>query len=206
MNPAEFRLAAIILGGGASRRMGSPKLLLPWRGATIIDHLIRTWRALGAAQITVVRSPSNDALAEILRSASVSDRDQIVNPDPDRGMFSSIREAAMWNGWKSGLTHWALILGDQPHLTSDSLRTLLHRAAAEPTAVWQPRYAAHRRHPVIMPAAVFHQLRVSSHKTLNSFLDDHPRRVIEMDDARFALDLDRPEDYEAARKQYETEL
>ncbi len=44
----------IILGAGASSRMGTPKLLLPWRDTTIIGHLISQWRELGAAQIAVV--------------------------------------------------------------------------------------------------------------------------------------------------------
>ncbi|MGH7953692.1 MAG: NTP transferase domain-containing protein, partial [Limisphaerales bacterium] len=32
-------LAAIILGAGASARMGRPKLLLPWGGTTVVGHL-----------------------------------------------------------------------------------------------------------------------------------------------------------------------
>ena len=42
----------IILGAGASSRMGRPKLLLPWRGTTVIGHIIYQWRELGAAQIS----------------------------------------------------------------------------------------------------------------------------------------------------------
>ena len=47
----------VILGAGASSRMGRPKLLLPWGDTSIIGHLIEQWRALAAAQIAVVRRP-----------------------------------------------------------------------------------------------------------------------------------------------------
>ena len=40
-------LGVVILGAGASARMGEPKLLLPWRGTTVIGHLISQWRELG---------------------------------------------------------------------------------------------------------------------------------------------------------------
>ena len=36
----EFQFAAVILGAGRSSRMGQPKLLLPWDGGTILEHLI----------------------------------------------------------------------------------------------------------------------------------------------------------------------
>ena len=42
-------LGVVILGAGASSRMGRPKLLLPWRDTTVIGQIIRQWRELGAA-------------------------------------------------------------------------------------------------------------------------------------------------------------
>src|ERR1035438_3730535 len=54
------QLGVIILGAGASSRMGRPKLLLPWRDTTVIGEIVRQWRELGTAQIAVVHRP-NDA-------------------------------------------------------------------------------------------------------------------------------------------------
>ena len=47
----------VILGAGASTRMGRPKLLLPWGDTSIIGHLLGQWRGLGARPIAVVCRP-----------------------------------------------------------------------------------------------------------------------------------------------------
>ena len=115
----------IILGAGASSRMGRPKLLLPWNDTTVIGHLIRQWRKLGARQIAVVHRPNDAALAAELDRLDFPAKDRIENPKPERGMFSSIVCAANWDRMAAGIAVWAIVLGDQPHLR---LETLAHRA------------------------------------------------------------------------------
>jgi len=64
MNAAKKNpLGVVILGAGASSRMGKPKLLLPWRDTTVIGHLISQWQELGAAQIAVVQRANEVAFA-----------------------------------------------------------------------------------------------------------------------------------------------
>jgi molybdenum cofactor cytidylyltransferase len=88
----------ILLGAGASTRMGRPKLLLPWGGTTVLGHLIAQWRALQAGQITVVCAADGPVPAELDRLAFAAEN-RIVNPHPEQGMFSSIQCAARWPGW-----------------------------------------------------------------------------------------------------------
>jgi len=94
-NPA---IGVVILGAGASLRMGRPKLLLPWRGTTVIGHLLKQWRNLGAAQISIVLRPQDAPLAAELDRLGFPRTDRIENPQPERGMFSSILCAAGWPG------------------------------------------------------------------------------------------------------------
>ena len=93
-------LGVVILGAGASSRMGRPKLLLPWRDTTVIGAILRQWRELGAAQIAVVHRPDDAALAAELDRLDFPAHDRIENPQPERGMFSSIVCAANWPGWR----------------------------------------------------------------------------------------------------------
>src|SRR5438105_331727 len=111
-------LGVIILAAGRSSRMGRPKLLLPWGNTSVLGHLLNCWTQLPATQIAVICAPSDDAIqAELNRLAFPLER-RVFNPEPERGMFSSIQCAARWAGWKTTLTHWTIVLGDQPHLLS----------------------------------------------------------------------------------------
>jgi len=197
----DFQFAVVILGAGRSSRMGRPKLLLPWRSTTILGHLIEQWTGLGATQIALVRAVDDSALEqERLRSSSPTDC--IVNPAPERGMFSSVQCAALWPGWKPGLTHWILALGDQPHLRPETLRRLVDTAKAAPEAIHQPARAGRPRHPVLLPQSAFERLRSATASDLKHFLDGcpEPRRTLEIPDPGLDLDLDTPEEYQQAKQ------
>src|SRR6516225_5725334 len=101
------QLGVVILGAGRSSRMGRPKLLLPWGETSVLGHLAGQWRGLGAGQVTVVCAGGDDTLAAELDRLEFSAENRIVNPEPTRGMFSSIQCAALWSGWRHELTHWA---------------------------------------------------------------------------------------------------
>ena len=94
------QLGVVILGAGASARMGRPKLLLPWRDTTVIGQLLAQWREIGAGQIAMVLRANDDALEAELDRLNFSRSDRIENPQPERGMFSSIVCAANWDGWR----------------------------------------------------------------------------------------------------------
>ena len=194
-------MGVIILAAGRSARMGKPKLLLPWGKTSVLGHLIGEWRALQAKQIAVVCAPGDLAIQVELDRLGFPARNRINNPAPDRGMFSSIQCAAQWPGWKAALTHWAIILGDQPHLQRQTLQRVLDFSAAHPGRVCQPARQGHGRHPVLLPKKQFHQLAASTADTLKEFLAaEAPQAVLcEMDDPGLNMDIDRPEDYEQAR-------
>lgn len=194
----KFTLAAVILAAGRSTRMGQPKLLLPWGKTSILGHLVEQWRNLGACQIAVVCAAGDLVMQEELERLVFPARDRIDNPCPECGMFSSIQCAARWPGWKQSLTHWALILGDQPHLRQETLKAVLKLAAAQPGKVIQPAHAGHRRHPVLLPKPVFSQLPHSKAANLKQFLLNYQVAVAECQDPGLDLDLDRPQDYERA--------
>lgn len=177
--------------------MGRPKLLLPWGATTVIGHLIQQWSEAGAAQTAVVRASDPD-----LPGLSQMNVGSIVNPAPERGMFSSITCAAHWDQWKPGITHWVISLGDQPHLRGETLERLVAAAGGERRAIWQPARRGRRRHPVVLPRSAFQRLRVSQAPDLKAFLEasPEPRRSLELDDEGLDVDMDTPADYERALK------
>lgn len=187
----------VILGAGASSRMGRPKLLLPWRDTTVIGQIIRQWRELGAGQIAVVQRPNDPALFAELDRLDHPRADRIDNPQPEQGMFGSIICAANWTGWRQEISSWAIALGDQPHLRLDTLRGLLEFHAANADAICQPEFDGHARHPVILPRAAFEELRRTRAETLKDFLKLAACRSVcwLTNDSGMALDMDTPEDF-----------
>jgi molybdenum cofactor cytidylyltransferase len=192
-----MNFAVIILGAGASSRMGRPKLLLPWRGSTVIGGIISQWRELGAAQMAVVLRPNDDPLNAELDRLNLPPSNRIKNPQPERGMFSSILCAANWHGWRPEISHWVVALGDQPQLKTETLRAVINFSTQNFSAICQPTTGDGGRHPVILPGAAFDELKTTIAPTLKDFLSQSaaPRAQCRVADDGLLLDLDTPEDY-----------
>jgi molybdenum cofactor cytidylyltransferase len=201
-NVGPFELSVAILAAGRSRRMGRSKMLLPWEGTTIVGHLIATWNMLGARQVVVVRAADDEPMDAELDRLGFSKKDRIANSDPQRGMFSSVRCAAEWSGWEAATTHWAIALGDQPHLRRESLAQLVKFAKQNANRICQPGRGGHGLHPVVLPMAYFERLADAKAETLKDFLHlmADEVKLMETDDAGATLDIDLPEDYEKARE------
>ena len=190
----------VILAAGQSKRMGRPKLLLPWGKTSVLGHLLEHWRALGAEQIAVVCGADDSAIQTELDRQNFPGDQRIINPEPERGMFSSIQCAARWPCWKPELTHWAITLADQPHVREETLRSLLDFVRANENKICQPRRNGRGSHPVVLPKFVFDALKNSSAENLKQFLQNFSGDAagFESEDAGLDLDLDTPEDYQHA--------
>jgi len=195
-----FSLGALILAAGRSARMGQAKMLLPWGDTSVLGHLIRQWQLLRADSIAIVCAEGDEPVPAELDRLGFPHENRILNPNPERGMFSSVQAAACWPRWPAALTHWAIVLGDQPHLRLQTLRQLIDFAAARSPLVCQPGRRGHGRHPVILTRPAFSHLASSPATTLKEFLApmSHQIALCEVDDPGFDLDVDRPEDYRKA--------
>jgi molybdenum cofactor cytidylyltransferase len=79
-------IAGIILAGGASSRMGSPKALLEYRGESFVQRLVRLLSPVCERVIVVLGYHSAAIRPGIPGSAVVT-----VNPAPERGQLSSLQ-------------------------------------------------------------------------------------------------------------------
>jgi len=191
-------------GGGCVLPHGAAQAAPALGDTTLLGHLIGIWKTLGTQQLTVVCAASDAGIAAELDRLQFPPRDRILNPEPARGMFGSIQCAAGWPGWRPGVTHWTIVLGDQPHLQPATLQALLEFAAAHPADVCQPSRNGRARHPVILSAAAFQKLASSPAPTLKDFLHSLSTEIklVELPDAGLDLDLDHPADYELAIRQH----
>src|SRR5262245_17296662 len=83
-------LAAVILSGGASRRMGSPKALVSYQGASFLEHLLSVTRHPTIGVRRVVLGPDAEAISQ---QVTLAPEEVVLNKDWERGQLSSIHAA-----------------------------------------------------------------------------------------------------------------
>ena len=84
-------VAAIVLAGGASRRMGRAKAGLVHEGRTFLAHVLGALRGAGIDDVIVVSGSAHDAVLAALPTGD--DARVLRNPDPERGQLSSLKIA-----------------------------------------------------------------------------------------------------------------
>lgn len=182
--------------------MGKPKLVLPWGDTSILGHLLQQWKAIRVAQIVVVYAAESGPISGELDRLGFPESNRILNPAPAGGMFSSIRCAAAWPGWRADLTHWIITLGDQPQLGAATLQSLLNFGARNPEKICQPMRNERRRHPVMLPQRFFAELKKTPAADMKMFLVEHTKDLsgFESSDEGLDFDVDTPEDYERIQR------
>ena len=178
--------------------MGRPKLLLAWEGTSIVGHLLRQWRPLAGDDVFVVVAEGDQGMLAELDRLGFPQANRIGNPAPERGMFSSVQCAARRMQREKQLSHGVIVLGDQPHLRSETLSGLAEFARRHPDKVCQPSWQGRPRHPVLLPRSVFEALAASPAATLKEALSRQNVALCPMADPGLDLDLDTPADYERA--------
>jgi molybdenum cofactor cytidylyltransferase len=187
------RAVAVVTAAGSAERFGGKKLLTPIDGEPLLDHTIRALLEGGVAEVIVV--VGRDARAELERDVNsmLDPRVRPVeNPDPSRGMFSSIQE-----GVAQAQGDTILVMpGDMPFVSPETVRAVIAAYERRP-AIVSPRYRGKRGHPVALPASLRDEIRAADpQETLHDVIHEHTdiRTDIEVDDPGVIRDVDRQED------------
>lgn len=185
---------AIVPAAGRAERFGSAKLVADLGGEPLIARTIRALVAGGVDRIVVVVAPGSALLdlrepREVFGSPAV---ELVVNPDPDRGMFSSIQA-----GLASAGAHDVLVLpADMPFVRPATVAAVL-AAAARGDAVILPTCRGSHGHPIGLPGSLAPELlladpRSSLKQALASTRVEH--HELPVDDEGVLRDVDVPRD------------
>lgn len=188
------RVTGLVLAAGGSKRLGQPKQLLPYRGATLLDHTLATARACAFDQLICVIGGAADAIRATvdLSGAEVLDNDRFGD-----GCSSSIAVALSAVDPASDLL--VLLLGDQPGVTAATVTALLGGRGNAPLAVC--RYDDGLGHPFAFSRSMFGDLStLHGDKAVWKLRDRLADAVAEVPIAGpIPPDVDTWEDYEALR-------
>ena len=190
-------LAGVVLAGGRSARMGSPKALLDFRGHPFVVRILEALEALEVKTRVVVVGPD----APRIRPSLAGHECLIVeNSDVDGGPIASLRAAlrALQPVQPSGALVWPV---DLPHVRVTTVERLLEAFRRAPAPAVVPTFAERRGHPVLWGAGLFEELLTSDGATRHgarAVLHAHAAEIapVAVDDPAVIDDLNTPEDYE----------
>jgi molybdenum cofactor cytidylyltransferase len=192
--------AAILLAAGESARMGEPKPLLPWGERTLIEYQLEELTGCGVDEIVVVLGYE----AERVRPLAVAGGARVVlNQAYRRGRASSLRAGV--SVLQDDVDAVLVASADQPRPRT-LLRHLLdvHRNGTAQITI--PTYEGRRGHPTVVAGALMAELRTVEEKNLGlrGLLERHVAAVhgVPVPSPLVLLDLNTPEEYERARRDY----
>jgi molybdenum cofactor cytidylyltransferase len=192
MKEKDFKVAAIVLAAGKSRRMGESKMTMPFGESTMVGSVVQAISNSRVSTVTVVLGYYGVAVRDALTDFSV---DFAINRKPDMGMLSSVQAGMKAVGEADA---YLICLGDQPHIKSSVIDELVSAASRGRSGIFVPAYDGKRGHPLLFTAE--YRAKVMSLPLsggLNALLDSHKEEVTEVpvDEAGVTEDIDTPEDY-----------
>lgn len=145
------RITGVVLAAGSSRRLGTPKQVLPYRDTTVLGATLDAARDAGFDQLIVTLGGSAVAVRDVVRMDGV---DVVTVDDYGTGCSASLRVALeRVDPQAAGIV---LMLGDQPHLAPATVRRIVAGAAGADVIVC--RYTDGIGHPFWFSRDVFGEL------------------------------------------------
>jgi molybdenum cofactor cytidylyltransferase len=186
------RVTGLVLAAGGSRRLGTSKQLLDYRGRPLLEHVLDVARACPFHQLLCVVGGGSE---EIRREVSFDGVQVVDNPHFGEGCSSSI--AAALSAVDPTCEVLVLMLGDQPGVGPDTVRALLEGRGEAALAACA--YHDGRGHPLAFDRSLFGELAsLHGDKGVWKLTDRLGDQVADVPIAGpIPLDVDTWEDYQA---------
>jgi molybdenum cofactor cytidylyltransferase len=189
-------ISGLVLGAGASSRLGEPKQLLPYKGTTLLGWvIIQTERATELDEVIVVLGRAADDIRDkvVFGNAKV-----VENPVFGEGCASSYRAGIGALDPRSDAI--IILLGDQPGVDPEIIDRVADAWRQGNNQIVLASYQGQKGHPMLFAKPLFDEL-VGLHgdKAAWKLVDQNPDMVCEVPfDRPFPEDIDTWEDYQRA--------
>ena len=175
-------VSGLILAAGKSTRLGAgPKQLLPWRGTTLLEWVVRQVESSSLDEVLVVVGHQSE---EVRGRVSLVRSRFVETPDFGEGCSASIRNGLKAVSAKAEAV--VLLLGDQPEIDAAAIRAVVDGWDRLRSPVVRISYRGRSGHPVLVSRTIFPQIEaLHGDKGVWKLLEAHPEWIQE-------IELDRP--------------
>ena len=187
------KIAAVILGAGQSRRMGSiNKLLSKIGGRPMISHIVDAAKKSDVDRIFVVTGHEREQLREALKN--YDDINFVHNPDYSGGLSTSLRTAI--GALDEDTDGVVVCLGDMPGISEEHINALINAFSPEEgRQICIPTFNGKWGNPVLWDQRFFDAIKnVSGDVGARHLIGEHQDVLCEVpvEDNAVITDLDTP--------------
>jgi CTP:molybdopterin cytidylyltransferase MocA len=170
-------VAAIVLAAGAGSRFGGGKLLARIDGRPILQHVLDRLSDAGLEEVIVVLGEDAEAIEQAIDWRRER---RIRNAHPSRGLSSSVRAGI--EALDGAVEGALIVLGDQPLVSVEAIRSLLAEPADTARPIVVPTYAGDGgRNPAFLGRDAFGLAsEATGDRGLGPFIAAHPELVREV--------------------------
>jgi molybdenum cofactor cytidylyltransferase len=191
---------ALILAAGQSKRMGQPKVLLPWGKSTVLQTVVSAFRAADVDEIIVVTGALHEEISALIGGAAQA----VFNSEYASGeMLSSIQRGLRYMLSEKAKAEGVLIgLGDQPQVQTQSVEAVSAAFRQGGAGLVVPSYQKRRGHPWLAARPLWEPLlALGPSQTPRDFLNAHADQIhyVDVDTPSILADLDTPEEYQKSK-------
>jgi molybdenum cofactor cytidylyltransferase len=188
-------IAAIVLAAGMSRRMGEPKMVLPWGQTTVIGQVVNVLAQSGIDEIVVVTGGARDLVEAALQGFPVR---LVLNPRYIEDEMVYSLQAGLF-ALTEEVEATLVALGDQPQIESGVVQAVLDAYHLSKAALVVPSYKMRRGHPWLIARSLWPEVQnLLSGNTLRDLLNAHTEQLhyLDVKTSSILQDLDTPQDYQ----------
>jgi molybdenum cofactor cytidylyltransferase len=193
-------VSAILTAAGESTRMGRPKPLLSWHGVTLVQYQVAGLLDAGVAEVVVVLGHQHQAVTPYVEGPSVR---YVVNPNYRQGKTTSIK--AGLRAIDPAAEGILLLAVDQPR-PPEIISAVIEAQVNSAALITSLRFNGRGGHPLVFSPLLKSELEAISEERqgVREVLRAHRSEVneVDIDDPIVRLDLNSPEEYEAAKARY----
>lgn len=196
------KVAAIVLAAGASRRMGRAKMTLPFHENTVLGTVLTTLHQAMIDPLIVVIGGAKEQVEAALSNLPFAVK-HTNNPDFEHTEMLDSLKIGM-RVLPDDIDAFLIVLGDQPQIQLDVVRSILIEYEASGHDLIIPSYQMRRGHPWLVGRPHWPALRsLLSDQTMRDFLRQQNNHIhyLVVDTPSILQDMDTPEDYQSALNQ-----